>query len=175
MAILCSRLAVPTKFLFRMSQERVEWPCICGALNGESTPSIRCLLDTAKPNGRHCLTPPLGLESKDRVYKVRGLLQSRSFLGTFFIAYIPFLRFQELVSCFLLFFYLLFFALLLTSRQARHTFSFISFKMKFTNVVLAASAASLAYAYPRGRDVIPNKRNVSQRASNGFTCTFDNV
>jgi len=43
--------------------------------------------------------------------------------------------------------------------------------MKFTNVILAASAASLACAYPRGRDVIPNKRSVSKRAANGFTCT----
>ncbi|CAI7654040.1 unnamed protein product [Penicillium pancosmium] len=40
--------------------------------------------------------------------------------------------------------------------------------MKFSNVVLAASAATMAYAYPRGRDVIPNKRSVSKRA-NGFT------
>lgn len=41
--------------------------------------------------------------------------------------------------------------------------------MKFSSVVLAASAATMAYAYPRGRDVIPNKRSVSKRA-NGFTC-----
>ncbi|KAK5791416.1 hypothetical protein VI817_006725 [Penicillium citrinum] len=31
------------------------------------------------------------------------------------------------------------------------------------------NAASLACAYPRGRDVIPNKRSVSKRAANGFT------
>ena len=44
--------------------------------------------------------------------------------------------------------------------------------MKFTNVILAASAASLACAYPRGRDVVPNKQSVSKRAANGFTCTL---
>lgn len=42
--------------------------------------------------------------------------------------------------------------------------------MKFTNVVLAASAASVACAYPRGRDVIPNKQAASiKKRSNGFT------
>lgn len=41
--------------------------------------------------------------------------------------------------------------------------------MKFTNMVLAASAAGMAVAYPRGRDVIPNKRNIEKRGS-GFTC-----
>ncbi|KAJ5112342.1 hypothetical protein N7532_000387 [Penicillium argentinense] len=41
--------------------------------------------------------------------------------------------------------------------------------MKFTNVILAASAASMACAYPKGRDVIPNKRSISKRASSGFT------
>ncbi|KAJ5666112.1 uncharacterized protein N7477_008560 [Penicillium maclennaniae] len=42
--------------------------------------------------------------------------------------------------------------------------------MKFTNVVLAASAASLVCAYPKGREVIPSKRNVDvKKRSSGFT------
>ncbi|KAJ9492111.1 hypothetical protein VN97_g1166 [Penicillium thymicola] len=42
--------------------------------------------------------------------------------------------------------------------------------MKFTNIVLAASAATVACAYPRGRDVVPTKQsaNIKKRA-NGFT------
>lgn len=42
--------------------------------------------------------------------------------------------------------------------------------MKFTNMVLAASAASMAVAYPRGRDVIPNKRSIEKKRATGFTC-----
>jgi endoglucanase len=40
--------------------------------------------------------------------------------------------------------------------------------MKFTNLVLAASAASLAAAYPRARDVVPAKQSIKKRSS-GFT------
>ncbi|KAJ5502299.1 Glycoside hydrolase superfamily [Penicillium fimorum] len=42
--------------------------------------------------------------------------------------------------------------------------------MKFTNIVLAASAATVACAYPRGRDVIPTKQtsDIKKRAG-GFT------
>ena len=42
--------------------------------------------------------------------------------------------------------------------------------MKFTNIVLAASAATVACAYPRARDVVPTKQsaNIKKRA-NGFT------
>lgn len=42
--------------------------------------------------------------------------------------------------------------------------------MKFTNIALAASAATVACAYPRGRDVVHTKQSaaVSKRA-NGFT------
>ncbi|CRL18652.1 Cellulose-binding domain, fungal [Penicillium camemberti] len=42
--------------------------------------------------------------------------------------------------------------------------------MKFTNIVLAASAATVACAYPQGRDVVPTKQsaNIKKRA-NGFT------
>ncbi|KAJ5320231.1 hypothetical protein PENANT_c010G00136 [Penicillium antarcticum] len=39
--------------------------------------------------------------------------------------------------------------------------------MKFTNIVLAASAASLAAAYPRGRDVSPAKQSIKKRGT-GF-------
>ncbi|KAJ5747665.1 uncharacterized protein N7511_009361 [Penicillium nucicola] len=39
--------------------------------------------------------------------------------------------------------------------------------MKFTNIVLAASAASLAAAYPRGRDVLPAKQSIKKRGT-GF-------
>lgn len=43
--------------------------------------------------------------------------------------------------------------------------------MKFTNVVLATSAASMAYAYPKGREVIPAKRSVAaEQSASGFTC-----
>ena len=49
-------------------------------------------------------------------------------------------------------------------------------KMKFTNMVLAASAAGMAVAYPSAREVVPagreintSKRSVEKRA-NGFTC-----
>lgn len=42
--------------------------------------------------------------------------------------------------------------------------------MKFTNIVLAASAATVACAYPRTRDVVPTRQsaNIKKRA-NGFT------
>lgn len=42
--------------------------------------------------------------------------------------------------------------------------------MKFTNIVLAASAATVACAYPQGRDVVHTKQsaNIKKRA-NGFT------
>ncbi|CAI7565551.1 unnamed protein product [Penicillium glandicola] len=42
--------------------------------------------------------------------------------------------------------------------------------MKFTNIVLAASAATVACAYPRARDVVPTRQsaNIKKRA-NGFT------
>lgn len=42
--------------------------------------------------------------------------------------------------------------------------------MKFTNMVLAASAAGMAVAYPRGRDVMPNKRSIEKKRATGFTC-----
>jgi endoglucanase len=42
--------------------------------------------------------------------------------------------------------------------------------MKFTNIVLAASAAGMAVAYPSGRDVVPNKRSVEKKRATGFTC-----
>jgi endoglucanase len=58
-----------------------------------------------------------------------------------------------------------------------HTFTFffvkldnhslLHFKMKFTNIVLAASATSLVAAYPRGRDVLPAKQSIKKR-STGF-------
>jgi hypothetical protein len=49
--------------------------------------------------------------------------------------------------------------------------SFLSFKMKLTNVILAASAASMACAYPRGREVVPAKRSVAaKKRATGFTC-----
>lgn len=42
--------------------------------------------------------------------------------------------------------------------------------MKFTNIVLAASAATVACAYPRGRDVVPNKNSAAlKKRANGFT------
>ncbi|KAG0156972.1 hypothetical protein PDIDSM_4155 [Penicillium digitatum] len=43
--------------------------------------------------------------------------------------------------------------------------------MKFTNIVLAASAASVACAYPRDRNVVPSKQSaeIKKRAANGFT------
>ncbi|KAJ5447015.1 Glycoside hydrolase superfamily [Penicillium cf. griseofulvum] len=42
--------------------------------------------------------------------------------------------------------------------------------MKFTNIVLAASAATVACAYPRGRDVVPNKQTTDiKKRANGFT------
>ncbi|KAJ5133518.1 hypothetical protein N7448_001455 [Penicillium atrosanguineum] len=42
--------------------------------------------------------------------------------------------------------------------------------MKFTNVVLAASAASMVCAYPKGREVVPSKRSVDvKKRSTGFT------
>ncbi|KAJ5373278.1 Glycoside hydrolase superfamily [Penicillium concentricum] len=42
--------------------------------------------------------------------------------------------------------------------------------MKFTNIVLAASAATVACAYPRGRDVIPTKQTTDiKKRANGFT------
>ncbi|KAJ5368406.1 uncharacterized protein N7496_008166 [Penicillium cataractarum] len=41
--------------------------------------------------------------------------------------------------------------------------------MKFTNMVLAASAAGMAVAYPRGRDVVPEKRSVEKKRATGFT------
>ncbi|KAJ5501354.1 Glycoside hydrolase superfamily [Penicillium expansum] len=43
--------------------------------------------------------------------------------------------------------------------------------MKFTNIVLAASAATVACAYPRGRDVVPTKQSadIKKRAASGFT------
>ncbi|KAJ5176189.1 uncharacterized protein N7482_002066 [Penicillium canariense] len=41
--------------------------------------------------------------------------------------------------------------------------------MKFTNMVLAASAANMAVAYPRGRDIVSNKRSVEKKRSTGFT------
>ncbi|KAJ5963664.1 uncharacterized protein N7479_003540 [Penicillium vulpinum] len=42
--------------------------------------------------------------------------------------------------------------------------------MKFTNIVLAASAATVACAYPRGRDVIPTKQTADiKKRGNGFT------
>jgi hypothetical protein len=49
--------------------------------------------------------------------------------------------------------------------------SFFQFtEMKFTNIVLAASAASVACAYPRGRDVVPTKQSATiKKRANGFT------
>jgi endoglucanase len=45
--------------------------------------------------------------------------------------------------------------------------------MKFSNVILAASAASMACAYPKGREVVPSKRDVElKKRSSGFTCEF---
>jgi hypothetical protein len=42
--------------------------------------------------------------------------------------------------------------------------------MKFTNIVLAASAATVACAYPRGRDAVPNKQTAEiKKRANGFT------
>lgn len=42
--------------------------------------------------------------------------------------------------------------------------------MKFTNIVLAASAATVACAYPRGRDVVPTKQSADlKKRANGFT------
>ncbi|KAJ5811194.1 Glycoside hydrolase superfamily [Penicillium robsamsonii] len=42
--------------------------------------------------------------------------------------------------------------------------------MKFTNIVLAASAATVACAYPRGRDVIPTKQTTDiKKRADGFT------
>ncbi|KAF3389545.1 putative endo-beta-1,4-glucanase B [Penicillium rolfsii] len=41
--------------------------------------------------------------------------------------------------------------------------------MKFTNIVLAASAAGMAVAYPSGRDVIPDKRSIEKKRATGFT------
>ncbi|KAJ5485078.1 endo-beta-1-4-glucanase B [Penicillium diatomitis] len=47
--------------------------------------------------------------------------------------------------------------------------------MKFTNMVLAASAAGMAVAYPSGREIIPNGREISttkrsvEKRANGFT------
>ncbi|OQE27895.1 hypothetical protein PENFLA_c005G04524 [Penicillium flavigenum] len=42
--------------------------------------------------------------------------------------------------------------------------------MKFTNIVLAASAATVACAYPRGRDAVPSKQSADiKKRANGFT------
>lgn len=41
--------------------------------------------------------------------------------------------------------------------------------MKFSNIVLAASATGLVSSYPHGREVIPGKRALKKRSS-GFTC-----
>ena len=44
--------------------------------------------------------------------------------------------------------------------------------MKFTNMVLAASAAGMTVAYPRGREVVPSKRSIDKKRDTGFTCEF---
>ncbi|KAJ5738958.1 Glycoside hydrolase superfamily [Penicillium malachiteum] len=41
--------------------------------------------------------------------------------------------------------------------------------MRLSNLILAASAAGLASAYPRGRDVVPSKRSAMKKRSSGFT------
>lgn len=45
--------------------------------------------------------------------------------------------------------------------------------MRLTNLVLAASAAGLASAYPRSRDVVPKRNADVKKRSSGFTCTLD--
>ena len=57
-----------------------------------------------------------------------------------------------------------------TVKLDTHSLLHFKFTMKFTNIVLAASAATVACAYPQGRDVVPTKQsaNIKKRA-NGFT------
>lgn len=53
-------------------------------------------------------------------------------------------------------------------RQARYSLS--NFAMKFAQIVLAASAATVAFAYPRGKDVDTTKQSADvQKRANGFT------
>lgn len=42
--------------------------------------------------------------------------------------------------------------------------------MRLTNLVLAASAAGLASAYPRSREVVPKRSADVKKRSSGFTC-----
>ncbi|KAJ5759646.1 hypothetical protein N7520_006802 [Penicillium odoratum] len=41
--------------------------------------------------------------------------------------------------------------------------------MRLTNLILAASAAGLASAYPRPRDVVPKRDSIAKKRSSGFT------